>query len=72
MDDTENVCWQLGMQMAQHEMSTEEIVTVRPVTVAERIVEIIRDKGSPLHDGWVSWRPDEGWRVPILPVKPLS
>ena len=34
---------------------------------SDRIVEVIKDWGSPFCDGWENWRANEGWPVPGVP-----
>ena len=34
---------------------------------ADRIVQVIENKGSPFSDGWEKWRPDTNWPVPEVP-----
>ncbi len=34
---------------------------------ADRIVQVIENKGSPFSDGWEKWKPDTNWPVPEVP-----
>ena len=50
--------------------SAEQVRSIR--AEAERVVEVIKDRGVPFCDGWENWRPQAHWSVPILPDNPLS
>lgn len=34
---------------------------------AQRMANVVSEKGSPFSDGWENWRPNPAWAVPTLP-----